>query len=156
MISRLRRQRACLDFAAAEIAALTGPVLEVGLGKGRTYDRLRHLLPERDLYALDREIHCPEELRPPPGRLLIGDFRDTLPRAAVLLRRRVALLHADMGSVDRAADEALARDIGPLLKELVRPGGVALSDRELTVQGWRPLRLPGEAGEWPYFGYRAG
>lgn len=154
MLARLRRQRECLDFAACEIAALPGPVLEVGLGKGRTYDRLRHLLPERDLYAFDRDVHCPEMLRPPPSRLLIGDFRDTLRRAGVLLGRRVALVHADFGTADCARDEALARDLGPLLHQLVRPGGLALADRELRVRGWRALELPGEAGDWQYFGYR--
>ncbi|MGH6887075.1 MAG: class I SAM-dependent methyltransferase, partial [Geminicoccales bacterium] len=42
-IRRLEAQRACLDLAAARIADLPGPVLELGLGNGRTYDHLREL-----------------------------------------------------------------------------------------------------------------
>ena len=46
-IRRLQAQRACLEVAIARIADLPGPVLEFGLGNGRTYDHLRELLPTR-------------------------------------------------------------------------------------------------------------
>ena len=51
-------------------ATLPGHVLEVGLGKGRTYDRLRTLFPQRAIYAFDRELHCPARLRPRRGAAL--------------------------------------------------------------------------------------
>ena len=44
-IRRLEAQRACLALAAGRIGGLPGPVLELGLGNGRTYDHLRELLP---------------------------------------------------------------------------------------------------------------
>jgi len=51
MIARLRAQKACPDFAALRIRDLPGPVFEVGLGKARTYDRLRYLFAGRRICA---------------------------------------------------------------------------------------------------------
>ena len=51
MIRRLTAQRNCLAFAAEMVVDLPGPVLEFGLGKGRTYDFMRECLPERDIYG---------------------------------------------------------------------------------------------------------
>ena len=56
VIRRLAAQRACLEAAARLIAELPGPVLEVGLGNGRTFDHLREILPGREIFALDRRI----------------------------------------------------------------------------------------------------
>ena len=36
-IDRMVSQRACLDAAIAQTAAMTGPVFELGLGNGRTF-----------------------------------------------------------------------------------------------------------------------
>ncbi|MYG53434.1 MAG: hypothetical protein F4204_14125, partial [Rhodospirillaceae bacterium] len=35
MIARLATQRAVLDWAAERVSGIDGPVLEIGLGKGR-------------------------------------------------------------------------------------------------------------------------
>ena len=43
-IRRLQAQRACLDRAAELVRDLPGPVVEIGLGNGRTYDHLRRRL----------------------------------------------------------------------------------------------------------------
>jgi hypothetical protein len=55
-IRRLEAQRACLGYAAAQIRAIAGPVLELGLGNGRTYDHLRELLPERERSTPTRTV----------------------------------------------------------------------------------------------------
>ncbi len=55
-IRRLQAQRACLDAAAALVAGLPGPVLELGLGNGRTYDHLREILPAREIFVFERRI----------------------------------------------------------------------------------------------------
>lgn len=159
MIARLTAQRACLDFAAAHIAGLAGTVLEVGLGKGRTHDRLRKLFPDRRILAFDFEVHCPARLAPPAENLILGDFRQTLPDAAVRMPASAALVHADIGSQDRDADAELAGDIAPAIAALTRPGGLVISDRDLPLPaaGWTRVALPGEAAEtgWPYFMSRA-
>ena len=47
-------QRECLNWAAEAVAGVAGPVLELGLGNGRTYDHLRERLPEREIYVFER------------------------------------------------------------------------------------------------------
>lgn len=154
MIARLEVQRACLDFAAELIGELPGPILEIGLGKARTFDHLRALFPHRALFAFDRELHCPRELAPDPAQLRLGDFRTTLKAARQTLALSCALAHADIGSHDRAADAALAQEIAPLIGPLMRPGGVVLGDRAFAGQGWEEIALPEGARGWPYFMYR--
>ena len=53
MIRRLMAQRACLDAVTEMIRTLPGPILEIGLGNGRTYDHLRKRLPERSIFVFD-------------------------------------------------------------------------------------------------------
>lgn len=154
MLARLTTQRACLDFAAVQIATLPGPILELGLGKGRTYDRIRRTMPDRVVLAFDNDIHCPITLRPPSDNLFLGDFRDTLPAALDRLGRTAAMVHADIGSEDRERDTHLAADIAPLIAPLVIDNGVVLSDRHLPLgPRWQSLELPRDAKQarWPYF-----
>jgi hypothetical protein len=66
-IRRLRAQRACLNRAAELIKNLPGPVLEFGLGNSRTYDHLRELVPERDIYVFDLRLAAHGRLRPATG-----------------------------------------------------------------------------------------
>lgn len=155
MINRLVTQRACLERAGKLIREVPGPVLEVGLGKGRTYDHLRRLFPERAIFAFDRRVHAPPTCRPSPDRLILGDFRDTLPRALARIGAPAALIHADIGSNDGAADEELARSITPALTRLARRGAVVLADREMNTSRWRALDRPLGCGTWSYFMYQA-
>jgi hypothetical protein len=64
-IRRIRAQRACLNRAADLIKGVPGPVLELGLGNGRTYDHLRELMPERQIYAFDRQLAAHPDCIPP-------------------------------------------------------------------------------------------
>jgi hypothetical protein len=153
MIDRLVAQRACLARGAALVAGLPGPVLELGLGKGRTYDHLRHLLPYREIFVFDRSLHAPAPYVPNLAHLILGDLTETLCEAAAVdgIDGGVALAHADIGTSDRAADGPLAARVGEGLAGLMRPGGVVLADRDLAVPDWRALELPPDTGAWPYF-----
>lgn len=154
MIARLTAQRAWLEHAATLIADLPGPVLEIGLGKGRTFSHLRKLLPDRAIYAFDRTVRAPADSAPEDDHLFLGDFRDTLAAA----RRRLppaALAHADFGSEDRAHDLDQAAWLGPLIAPLMARGGIVLSDRPLRAEQWRALDR-GPALDWPYYAARSG
>jgi len=151
MIARLTAQRTHLAAAAECIAGVPGPVLEVGLGKGRTYDHLRTLLPERPIHVFDGSLHAPEGARPPADRLTLGDFRHTLPAAAGRLPP-AALIHADIGSDDREADAALAASIAPLLAAMLASEGLLLGDRAMPAP--QLADDPGPQTDWPYFRYR--
>lgn len=151
-IRRLEAQRACLDWACAEIAGIPGAVLELGLGNGRTYDHLRERLGTgREIYAFDLRLAAHPGCVPPASRLLLGDLRHTLPRFA---EGPVALAHADLGSGDAATTAALARWLGPMLAPLMVQGGIVLSDQPLADPRQIPAGLPAAVPNRRYFAYR--
>ena len=154
MADRLITQGVCLDAAARLIEGVPGPVLEIGLGKGRTYDHLREILPDREIFAFDRAVHAPPALVPDGAHLILGDFRATLPRVAVTIGA-AALAHADIGSEDRGVDAELAAAVAASLAACMAPGAIVAADRAMDGQGWTALDLPDGAG-WPYFMYRVG
>lgn len=159
MAARLLTQRAFLAEAARLIAAVPGPVFEIGLGKGRTYDHLRRLLPEREIYCFDRELHAPASESPPAEHLVIGEIRDTLPALAARLGRKAALAHCDIGSRNLERDMAFARDLAAALPPLLAPGAIVLGDRPMDAPGLEPLpapafSLPPGLEPWPYLLYR--
>ena len=153
MIARLTTQRDFLGEAARLIENVDGPILEVGLGKGRTYDHLRRLMPARTILAFDRVLHAPARATPPTANLILGDFADTLPATAARLGRVAAFAHADFGSPDRDHDARQALWLGPLLQKLVRQGGIVVTDRELVVEGWSQVAITPKP-PWPYFLWR--
>ena len=153
MITRLTAQRDHLAAAATAIRDVPGPVLVIGLGKGRTYDHLRRLFPDRDIYAFDGSVHAPAGLVPDAAHLFVGDFRETLETAATQLSP-AALAHADFGSEDRDRDAAQAEWLGPLIDRLMTSGGLVVSDRDLAAKRWTPIAGP--PGDWPYFRWRVG
>ncbi len=155
-IRRMQAQRTCLNWAADAIAGLPGPVLELGLGNGRTYDHLREILPDRDIYVFDRRIKAHPACIPPDDRMFLGEAAETLPRAADALGRTAVLLHTDLGTGDAEANAALAEEIGPMLAALMAPGGIVVANHELAVAGWTQLPEPDGVKPGRYFLYRAG
>jgi len=77
-IRRMTAQRNCLNHAASLITHVPGTVFELGLGNGRTYDHLRQLFPDRDVYVFDRMIADFTSCMPPENRLFLGEISDTL------------------------------------------------------------------------------
>jgi S-adenosyl-L-methionine methyltransferase len=153
-IRRLEAQRACLDLAAAQIADLPGPVLEIGLGNGRTYDHLRERLPLRAIFVFEREVRAHPSCLPDPARLILGDLHDTLPAARRRLPDRAALAHADIGSGDVAATARLAAWLAEALPGLLVQDAWVVADQPLRNQGLRPEALPPGIEPERYFLYR--
>lgn len=153
-IRRLEAQRACLNRAAELIRDLDGIALELGLGNGRTYDHLRELMPERDIYVCERRVAAHPDCVPPPDKLILGDMRETLVEASGWLSSRVALAHLDVGTGDAAANRALALELLPLLLPLLCPGAVLASDPPLDSPELEPLPLPEAVAPGRYHLYR--
>ena len=141
-IRRLEAQRACLDHAARMIAGLPGNVLEFGLGNGRTYDHLRSRLLDREIYVFDRRVAAHPDCIPSADRLFIGDFLETLPRAAKRLGADTALANLDVGSGDVVATRALARKMTPLLLPFLKAGSIIVSDQAIADSALTALPLP--------------
>ena len=154
-IRRMQAQRVCLDWAAAAISGLPGPVLELGLGNGRTYDHLRERLPNRDIFVFDRRVKAHPDCIPPADRIFLGEIEDTLTAVAETLGRTAALAHSDLGTGEQDANRRLAAVTGPLLEALIAPGGIVVANIEMPVPAWQPLPLPDGVKPGRYFLYRA-
>jgi hypothetical protein len=141
-IRRMQAQCDCLNDAAGRVRDLPGPVLEFGLGNGRTYDHLRELLPGRAIFVFERQVAAHPDCIPPAEHLILGDLLDTLGRAASRIGAPAALAHLDIGSGDAAANRALAAFIAPRLDSLMADGGVVVADQAMEVPGWQTLPLP--------------
>src|SRR5690349_7049989 len=111
-IRRLEAQRTCLGDAARRVETLTGVVLELGLGNGRTFDHLRETCPGREIYVFDRQVAAHPDCIPAADHLFLGDLTATLKTARQRLGDgAAALVHVDLGSGDAAASRDLAARI---------------------------------------------
>jgi hypothetical protein len=154
MIRRLTAQRACLNQAAELIEGLDGIVLELGLGNGRSYDHLRELFPNRDIYVCERKVAAHPDCIPPDNRLLLGDLRETLPEARSWLADKVALAHVDVGTGIIQENKTLAAIVLPLIMPLLRRNSVLASDLAMDDPSLAPLPLPEGLAPGRYHLYR--
>jgi hypothetical protein len=153
-IRRMQAQRDCLNAVANQVHALPGPILELGLGNGRTYDHLRSLFPGRDIYVFEREVRAHPDCVPPAERLFLGDIFATLPGAVASLGGRAAMAHSDLGTGDQADNAALGLRLAPALDALMAPGGLVVANQPLAVAGWQRLPDPAGVPVDRYFLYR--
>ena len=153
-IRRLEAQRACLDRAAVLIGDVAGPVLELGLGNGRTFDHLREILPGRDIFVFERAVAAHPDCIPTPDRLILGDLRETLPASRACFPASAALAHLDIATGEAAASRALAAALAPLIAPLLRVGAVIVSEPPLEMPGWRAVALPESIDADRYHLYR--
>lgn len=153
-IRRLEAQRDCLERAIRLIADAAGPVLELGLGNGRTYDHLCTHLPGREIFVFERRVQAHPDSIPDQAHLILGDFRASLPASAGRIGATARLAHADIGSGDVEATRALAAWLGPALTPLLAAGAVVVADQALSAPGLEPVALPESVEPGRYFMYR--
>ena len=132
-IRRLEAQRACLDWAVAEIAGIPGVVLELGLGNGRSFDHLRARLPGREIFVFERNPQAHPASTPSTDRLIVGTLEETLPAARDRFAGKVALLHSDIGTGDDDRNLRFAAWLGPELIPFLAPGAIVASDQCLPA-----------------------
>jgi hypothetical protein len=152
-IRRLEAQRDCLALAAEMIKSIAGPVLELGLGNGRTYDHLKAILPDREIFVFDRQLAAHPDCLPDEAHAFVGDFSDTLPTALDRTGAPAALAHCDTGSGDKAATSAQAATLIDPVNNLVCRGGVIVSDQEFSCPDWAPVALPQSVAPGRYYIY---
>ena len=145
-IRRLTSQKIALEWAARKATGMNGIILELGLGNGRTYDHLREILPNREIYVFEREIAAHPDCIPEENFQFLGDFRDSLPRAKKRLGANSVLAHLDIGTGEKQASQQLAEQIGPLVLGLMKRESIIVSDQELTTWSYMridpPLNIP--------------
>jgi hypothetical protein len=152
-LRRLQAQRDCLNVAVAMVGKVPGPVFELGLGNGRTYDHLREACPEREIFVFERQVSAHPDCIPDTAHLLQGDIAETLAAVRQRFAGAVALVHADLGSGNPARDAETAAMISARLPAVMAPGGAIVSDQELNLPQAEALPLPPGVQAGRYFMY---
>ncbi|MDK3019022.1 class I SAM-dependent methyltransferase [Pseudodonghicola flavimaris] len=153
-IDRMVSQRACLDYAIAQTAAMPGPVFELGLGNGRTYHHMREKIEGRDIYVFERAVASHPDSTPEEAFTLLGDVMETLPAALARFGPTASLVHADLGGHNRAKNDVFARKVSPLIEPLLAEGGLMVSSDRMYFETLTELPLPEGAVEGRCFIYR--
>ena len=146
VIRRLQAQRACIGATLARAPA--GPVLEIGLGNGRTYDHLREHAGDRDIWVIEREPAAHPDSMPPPERLLVGEAAATIEALAARLGPTVAVVHYDLGIGVPEEDGPTAAGVAAALPALLAPG--ALVAANCALPGFAEAGTPPEVPEGRY------
>ncbi len=149
-IRRLEAQRLCLDLAGRLVMGRPGHVLEFGLGNGRTFDHLRGLFPDREIYCFDRQIAAHPDCVPDASHMFLGEFAETVPAARRRLGANAVLAHVDVGSGDREASLALGAWLAGEIAPLLVPGAIVVSDQPMPGEHWNTLHLPRGVGPGRY------
>jgi len=149
-LRRLTAQQVCLGVCVGLVEAVPGPIWELGLGSGRSYDHLCHLFPDRDIQVFEHRVSEDAAGLVPPDQMIIGDMRETLAKMAGLADTGPAFVHADIGSGNDIVDAELANFLGGMLPAVMAPGGIVAADRPLPGK-LTPLPLPGGIAARRYF-----
>ena len=152
-IRRMEAQRDCLNHALTLVEALPGPILEFGLGNGRSYDHLRERARGRPIFVFDRQIAAHPGSVPPEEFLILGDFAETLPQASERIGGPAVLAHLDIGSGRPEVDRAISRLVAGYLPSLLLTGGIVVSDQRLPARALRRIPLPAGVPDERYFLY---
>lgn len=150
-IRRLSAQRDILNQVAGDIARLDGPILELGLGNGRTFDHLRECFPGRRIIAFDRAANASAHSMPPAADLVLGEIEHT---AQAFVGVDAALAHADIGTGYPDKDAITLRWLPQLMAGVLVSGGIAVSGLPLEHADLVPLPLPSGIQQDRYFLYR--
>ena len=99
------------------VARRPGCVFELGLGSGRTYDHLRELFAEREIFAFDRAISAHPKCIPDGDHMIFGEIRDTLQFCGPRIPGKPAFIHVDLGSGDPTQDLITRSWLSPLVAD---------------------------------------
>ena len=150
-IRRLVAQRDVLNMICRDMQLMDGPVIELGLGNGRTFDHLRELLPGRRIIAFDRAVGAHRASMPKEGDLVLGEISET---ASAFVGMGAAFVHADIGSGYDDYDAENLRWLPELTAGLLAPSGIAASGVALDHPKLKQLPLPSTVREGRYYIYR--
>lgn len=150
-IRRLLAQRDILNAIAADVRALDGDVLELGLGNGRTYDHLRELFPGKRIIAFDRDERRDQISRPADRDMVVGEIQNTI---APYLTGTAALAHADIGTGHADRDAVTLTWLPDTMARALTTGGIAVSGLPLDHPALTPFPQPEGVPAGRYFLYR--
>ncbi|PPR79380.1 MAG: hypothetical protein CFH01_00437 [Alphaproteobacteria bacterium MarineAlpha2_Bin1] len=153
-IRRLKSQKICLDFASSELSNISGVIVEIGLGNGRTYDHLRELFPKRKIYVFERDVNAHPDCIPPDDFLFKGDFNKTLIGLKDKIVEPIILIHFDIGSGYNSESNERASSLSFLLKDIIDRKGLIIGDQSLDKSHFLEISTPKGVDYAKYFIYK--
>ncbi|OWV84115.1 hypothetical protein ATY78_05230 [Rhizobium sp. R635] len=150
-IRRLTAQRDILNSIIELVEEIEGPVLEFGLGNGRTFDHLREKFPGRRIVAFDWEVRSYSASTPEAQDMVTGNIRES---GQAFLGIGAALAHADIGTGHDEIDAVTLTWLPQLMAGVLAPNGIAVSGLPLEHAELMALSLPEGIKEGRYFLYR--
>lgn len=151
-IRRLSAQRDILNHVQGDLdLPADRPVMEIGLGNGRTFNHLRELFPDRRIVAFDRAMGAHASSVPEEGNLVIGEIDQT---AKDWVGIGAALVHADIGTGYDEKDAVTLTWLPQIVAGMLAPGGIAVSGLPLQEPSLNPLPVPSSVPRDRYFLYR--
>ncbi|MBB4006886.1 class I SAM-dependent methyltransferase [Allorhizobium taibaishanense] len=150
-INRMSAQRDLLNHVRDAYPLPEGPVLEIGLGNGRTFSHLRENFPGRRIVAFDRQLGAHGSSIPPQEDLVLGEIVET---GQTFIGAEAAFVHADIGTGYPDKDAVTLTWLPDMVAGMLRPGGYALSGLPLEHQALQPLPILEHIEKDRYFFYR--
>lgn len=150
-IMRMTAQRDILDFIVGNVVLPDGPILEIGLGNGRTYSHLRQQYPERRIIAFDRVVGAHKSSIPDADNLVLGEIAET---GQKFVGCGAALVHADIGTGYDDQDAVTLSWLPQMVAGMLAVGGYALSGLPLQAPELERLPIPAHLPPERYFFYR--
>ncbi|MBB3914721.1 class I SAM-dependent methyltransferase [Rhizobium fabae] len=150
-IRRLTAQRDILNSITDLVAEIEGPVLEFGLGNGRTYDHLREIFPGRRIVAFDWEVRSYSASTPEAQDMVTGNIRES---GQAFVGIGAALAHADIGTGHDEIDAVTLTWLPQLMAGVLARNGIAVCGLPLEHAELVALPLPEGIKEGRYFLYQ--
>ncbi|MGV1770038.1 class I SAM-dependent methyltransferase [Agrobacterium vitis] len=150
-INRMSAQRDLLNHVRDHYPLPEGPVLEIGLGNGRTFSHLRENFTGRRIIAFDRQLGAHKSSIPPESDLVLGEIDQT---GQAFIGCGAAFVHADIGTGYPDRDAVTLTWLPDMVVGMLRPGGYALSGLPLDHEALEPLPVLEHIEKDRYFFYR--
>ncbi len=153
-IRRLQSQKLCIERASQLTVGMPGVILEIGLGNGRTYDHLKEIFPNREIYVFERKIAAHPSCIPPAKYLYKGDFHETLYLFKKNISEPITLVHFDIGSGNEKESIMRGETLSNILFNIITESTIVIGDQKLNSKKYKQLELPKKIERDRYFMYR--
>jgi S-adenosyl-L-methionine methyltransferase len=150
-INRMTAQRDMLNVIRDSIDLPEGPILEIGLGNGRTFSHLRENFQGRRIVVFDRQLLAHKSSIPPSEDLVLGEISET---GKTFVGVGAAFVHADIGTGDPEKDAVTLTWLPAMVNGMLASNGYALSGLPLEVPGLERLPVASHIDPDRYFFYR--
>jgi hypothetical protein len=150
-INRMSAQRDMLNLIRDRVDLPEGPILEIGLGNGRTFSHLRENFPDRRIVVFDRQLLAHKSSIPPAEDLVLGEIMET---GKAYVGIGAAFVHADIGTGDPEKDAVTLTWLPAMVEGMLAEGAYALSGLPLERQGLERLPVADHIDPERYYFYR--